>query len=142
MSAILLVGSTAADGPVGTSHVAPLRLGIFYGYPSLVNGANGRTEIAGAAFEPYDVLVLGDGLEFDDVDASRQPRGAGLEEHVRTKAIIQLLRRGPRRTAVYGYVDLGNSQRLPMPELRCFTEPILGNCPVLGDAMSAAIHRA
>src|SRR3989442_822200 len=55
MSAIVLVGSTAA-APVRTSRVAPLRLAIFYGYPSQVNGANGKLEIAAAAFEPYDMF--------------------------------------------------------------------------------------
>jgi hypothetical protein len=118
MSAIVLAGASLTDGSPSTkTRLAPLRLGIFYGYPSYVNGANGRPEVAAAAFEPYDVLVLGDGLEFDDVDASRQPKGAGREEHQRTRKIIELVHRHPRRTAVYGYVDLGNSQRLPMSEL-------------------------
>jgi hypothetical protein len=60
--------------------------------------------VAASAFRPYDLVVFGDGLELNDA------------EHDRTAAIIQLLKEGPRRTAVYGYVDLGKTQNLSIPE--------------------------
>src|SRR5438552_3608566 len=42
---------------------APRRLAIYYGYPSLVQGARGDLERAVATFSDYDVIVFGDGLE-------------------------------------------------------------------------------
>jgi hypothetical protein len=56
-SALLLVARPSA-GP------APQRLAIYYGYPSLMNGARGDLGAVMAQLAPYDD-VLGDGLEFD-----------------------------------------------------------------------------
>ena len=89
---------------------APLRLAIYYGYPSLINGANGNLERAVAVFSDYDIVVLGDGLEFDP---ARPGQAAGHADHAFTKRIIQQLGLTPRRSQVYGYVDLGGTQHLP-----------------------------
>ena len=61
--------------PATTSTLA--RLAIYYGYPSLVNGANGDLEKAARVFSAYDVVVLGDGLEFPDQQSGRYPPGEG-----------------------------------------------------------------
>jgi len=88
-----------------------MRLGIFYGYPSLVNGAGGSMTRAVAAFSAYDILVFGDGLEFD------APRAgcAGAAEHRFAKDLIGRL--APRRISVFGYVDLGRTQGLSAAQL-------------------------
>lgn len=99
------------------NRLLPARLAIYYGYPSLVNGSGGDIKAAAAIFADYDVVVFGDGLEFNDVNPTRHPPGPGPTEHQNTRRIIDLLRQSTPRTAVYGYVDLGNSQSLSMTEL-------------------------
>jgi hypothetical protein len=96
----------------------PQRLAIYYGIPSLVNGVSGDVARASAVFAEYDVVVFGDGLEFDDVVPTRKPAGAGPVEYSRTKAIVARLAASPRRTAVFGYVDLGRSQQLSIEEIK------------------------
>lgn len=91
-----------------------MRLGIYYGYPSLVNGAAGRLERAAAVFGDYDVVVLGDGLEFGKQAAGGH---AEHEEHAFTVQLLQELAHGQHRPEVYGYVDLGRTEQLKAPEL-------------------------
>jgi hypothetical protein len=97
--------------------LSPRRLAIYYGIPSLVNGAQGDTARAAAVFGEYDVVVFGDGLEFPDIVPGRTPAGAGPAERARTGAIIRLLSRATRKPIVYGYIDLGNSQNLSQREI-------------------------
>jgi hypothetical protein len=108
LSAVLLLGGVARSQP----SAAPQRLAIYYGYPSLVNGANGDLARAVAVFSEYDVIVLGDGLEVDGAG-----RGAGPAEHAFAVRLIEHLRDSPRRSEVYGYVDLGRTQQLPLDEI-------------------------
>jgi hypothetical protein len=96
----------------------PKRLAIYYGIPSLVNGAAGDTGRATAAFAEYDLVVFGDGLEFEDVVPARKPAGAGPLEYARTKTIVARLTTSPRKTAVFGYIDLGRSQQLAIDEIK------------------------
>jgi hypothetical protein len=96
----------------------PRRLTIYYGVPSLVNGAAGDIARAVEVFAEYDIAVFGDGLEFDDVQPRRTPAGAGPVEHERTRAMIARLAGMPRRTAVFGYVKLGRPQQLSLQEIR------------------------
>ncbi|MEW6733646.1 MAG: hypothetical protein AB1489_20120 [Acidobacteriota bacterium] len=98
--------------------VLPARLAIYYGYPSLINGAQGDINAAVRVLADYDVVVLGDGLEFTNVKATRRPPGSGHTENLNVRRIIRLLRRSTRRTAVYGYIDLGNTQKLSLAELQ------------------------
>src|SRR5437762_11576869 len=58
----------------------PARLAIYYGYPSLANGANGDVEKAASVFSAYDVVSLGDGLELPDRESGRHPPGDRSEE--------------------------------------------------------------
>ncbi|MFY9226836.1 MAG: hypothetical protein WAQ98_29440 [Blastocatellia bacterium] len=95
----------------------PPRLAIYYGFPSLVNGAKGDLTIATNVFASYDIVVFGDGLEFKDVVLGRKPQGAGLAEHENTRQIISRLSQAEKQTRVYGYVDLGNSQNLSLAEI-------------------------
>ena len=109
LSSVLLAASALRPLP-GAS---PQRIAIYYGYPSLVNGAGGDLARAVSVFSDYDVIVLGDGLEFDTVD----PHTAGPQEHQFTRLLIRNLRLTPRRPFVYGYVDLGSTQRLSLDEI-------------------------
>lgn len=116
-----LVSIAAPMGSIEAAPEAPLApasLAVYYGYPSLVNGAAGNVERAAAVFGQYDVVVFGDGLEFADVDPRRRPVGAGPDEHRRTRAIIERLRASAPAMQIYGYVDLGNSQQLSADELQ------------------------
>jgi hypothetical protein len=113
---IMLLGGLALPGAASLPMPcpSPLRLAVYYGYPSLVNGAQGDFEVAVAVFSNYDVIVLGDGLEFD---ATRSGQGAGPSEHTFAERLVQRLRRMPRDPEVYGYVDLGRTQQLPLSEI-------------------------
>jgi hypothetical protein len=97
--------------------LSPRRLAIYYGIPSLVNGAQGDIARAAAVFGEYDVIVFGDGLEFPDVVPERKPAGAGPAERQKTAAILRLLSAAARKPIVYGYIDLGSSQNLPQREI-------------------------
>ncbi|PYR88904.1 MAG: hypothetical protein DMF84_26570 [Acidobacteria bacterium] len=98
--------------------VEPRRLAIYYGIPSLVNGAAGDLARAAAVFADYEFIVLGDGLEFDDVVASRRPAGVGAVEYRRTAALIAKLAATRRKPIVFGYIDLGRTEQLTLDEIR------------------------
>ncbi len=106
VSTLLLAG--AAPG-----RPAPLRLAIYYGYPSLVNGAAGDLAVALSQMARYDVLVLGDGLEF----ATDEGGHAGHEEYVFTTRLVRQLSRTPRQPSIFGYIDLGRTQGLPAADI-------------------------
>ncbi len=94
---------------------APARLAIYYGIPSLVNGAGGDVSRAAAVFGAYDVVVFGDGLQYASKPGRRQ--WAGAEAHARTREIIQRLAATRPATQVFGYVPLGDTARLTSEEL-------------------------
>lgn len=73
----------------------PDRLGIYYGYPSAVNGSTTNAEAA-AVFGQFDVIVLGAGI-----NESTHP------DHSNTTAIIA--DSAMTGTEVFGYVDIGVS---------------------------------
>ena len=74
----------------------PLRLAIYYGWPSFVNNSQGDIDLAIQHFSQFDIVVFGDGLEhFSHPD------------HKNTATIIRrLVNQGVQ---VYGYVDMGVS---------------------------------
>jgi hypothetical protein len=82
------------------------RLAIYYGYPSLVNDSRGDVEKAAGVFSAYDVVVLGDGLEFPDKQAGRYPEG-DPGEHQKVQQMIAAVRRRNPSTRFFGYVCLG-----------------------------------
>jgi hypothetical protein len=96
----------------------PARLAIYYGYPSQVNGARGDVEKAASVFSAYDVVVLGDGVEFADLQPGRRPEGVGAQEHNHAAQIIRILKDRHPATRVFGYVCLGDSQALSNRELK------------------------
>ena len=98
--------------PAATVATAAARLAIYYGYPSLVNGANGDVEKAARVFSAYDVVILGDGLEFPDKQSGRYPPG-DPDEHQKTLRIIAAVRDRSPGTRFYGYICLGEA---PSPE--------------------------
>lgn len=116
--ALMMTSLGEARSLKDASRLTPDRLAIFYGYPSLINGASGNIERAVAAFADYDTIVIGDGLEFPDVNPRRRPAGPGGVEHRRTRLIIEGLRARSRAVQIYGYIDLGNSQQLAIEEIK------------------------
>ncbi len=90
----------------------PARLAIYYGYPSLVNGSRGDVEKAAGVFADYDVVVLGDGLEFTDKQSERYPEGDPAEHQKALQIIAAVQKRSPG-TRFYGYVCLGE---IPWPK--------------------------
>jgi hypothetical protein len=100
-SSLLLAGSSVRAA------ATPARLAIYYGYPSLVNGANGDVQKAVSVFSAYDVVVWGDGIEFPDKESRRYPAG-DPEEHQRAARILAAVRERSPGTRFYGYVCLGD----------------------------------
>jgi hypothetical protein len=97
------------------ANAAPSRLAVFYGFPSLVEGAAGDVRRAVEVFAGYDVIVFGDGLE---LAADAQKVDAGLRaERERIGPLIRALHATPRQPVVYGYIDLGSSQQLSLAEI-------------------------
>ena len=107
LTAMTLAGSSLFFTPgIVPDATAVARLAIYYGYPSLVNGANGDVEKAARVFSSYDVVILGDGLEFPDKQFARYPTGEPEEREKALKIIAAVRNRGAR-TRFYGYVCLG-----------------------------------
>jgi hypothetical protein len=101
--------AVALDLATGSAAAAPLqRLAIYYGYPSLVEGAAGDVARAVHTFAEYDAIVFGDGLEL-----GRDAADAGLRaEYAALSAMVPRLHASARRPMLWGYVDLGRSQQL------------------------------
>lgn len=105
----------AADGEVedyrvtvraARASLAPDRLLVYYGYPSLINGANGDIDTAAAAFGTYGLVVLGDGLEVPSHPDSNN-----------TNLIMQ--NTAVSKTRFFGYVDVGvSTQNLSAVEIQ------------------------
>ena len=81
----------------------PQPIAIYYGYPSLVNGAKGDLDKAARAFDAYSILVIGDRLEFPD--------------HPDHSNVVHLLPK-LHNSKVFGYVCIGSTQKLSMEEVR------------------------
>lgn len=105
VSSVAVGSASRVEGPA-----PPARLAIYYGIPSLVNGAGGDVAQAARVFGEYDVIVFGDGLQYDEP----RPAGpsAGPLEHGRTGALIRLLAERNPAVQLFGYVPLGDTQRL------------------------------
>jgi hypothetical protein len=117
---LALIGSAAGSSPqleATLEKKTVRRLAIYYGYPSLINGAGGDVSRATEAFSPYDVIVLGDGLQFGDRPTGRPQAGPGRDEHERAVEIVARLRETARSREIYGYVGLGNTQHLALAEI-------------------------
>lgn len=82
-------------------------LGIYYGYPSLVNGSNGDVAKAAAVFKPFDVIVFGDTIEHST-----------HSDHAKTQQIISMLK--PNGNKIFGYVPIGTNgaDRLSMAQIK------------------------
>ena len=88
----------------------PEKLAIYYGWPSLVNDADGDVNVAAADFANFDIVVLGDGLEHP-----------AHGDHDKTEQIIsQLVVSG---TEVYGYIDMGvTTQNLSLATAQAYVD--------------------
>jgi hypothetical protein len=96
----------------------PPRAAFFYGYPSLVNGAQGDIARAAKVFSSYDIIVLGDGVEFPTMVKNRQPVGVGRIEYDRSKQIIASVLNQKTQAEFFGYVCLGDSQALSLASIK------------------------
>lgn len=89
--------------------VAPGSLLVYYGFPSLINGAAGDLDAAAAELARHDFVVLGAGLE-------RPAAEGGSDDHEETVAIVD--RPALSGTLVFGYVPLGVlTGNLPQDEI-------------------------
>jgi len=92
-----LIGLTSFISSAGASEVISpqQRLAIYYGWPSVVNGAGGNVTTATNTFAQFDIIVFGAGLE-------ETTHG----DHANTVAVINNLNAlGGKK--VFGYVNLG-----------------------------------
>jgi hypothetical protein len=96
----------------------PPRAAFFYGYPSLVNGVNGDIQLAARVFSAYDIIVLGDGVEFPTMVNSRRPIGVGIVEYGRSKQIIAAILKQKPKAEIFGYVCLGDTQALSIASMK------------------------
>lgn len=101
----------------------PERLAIYYGYPSLVNGSKGDVEKSADVFSKYDVVILGDGIEFPDRASGRSTPG-DPEEHQKALRIIAAVRNRNPRTHFFGYVCLGEIRSPEREEMSLAPEQI------------------
>lgn len=79
----------------------PKKLLIYYGYPSLINGAAGNLVTASNTFRQYEYVVLGAGLE-----------ASSHGDHANTSTIINNIK---SQVKVFGYVWLGRHLSNPTP---------------------------
>lgn len=100
MWSVVVVALTVAHTPVAgqgqparKTPAAPKSLLVYYGWPSVVNGANNNLRAASAEFARYDFVVLGGGLQ--------DPKHP---DHLPTKTLI----RGTKGPQFFGYIPLGN----------------------------------
>jgi hypothetical protein len=94
------------------SNLKVVNLAIYYGYPSLVNGANGDVTKAVEVFKPFDVIVFGDQIE-------HSTHG----DHTKTKDIIAKLK--PNGNKVFGYIPFGttgSADSLTMAQVKQYTD--------------------
>jgi hypothetical protein len=99
----IFAGVVSAQSPL-----FPKKLAIYYGFPSLVNGAAGDLNAATDVFNDYDLVVFGDGLQ----DSSHP-------DHANTTTIISNLQTAPNATTVYGYIPIGvTTGNLPIAEIQ------------------------
>lgn len=84
--------------------IPPLKLAIYYGYPSAVNGSGGDVNLAAAVFKDYDIVIFGAGLE-----------DSGHPDHANTTAIINHI--DMVNTEVYGYIDATGSVSLSQTKI-------------------------
>jgi uncharacterized protein with GYD domain len=96
---------------VAAAAATPKRLAIYYGYPSLVEGAGGSVSHAVSIFGRYDVIVFGGHL-----DVGTASRDLEIEEPLAVQ-IIRRLHLRPQQPVIFGYVDLGRSQQLADAEI-------------------------
>ncbi|WP_217594651.1 hypothetical protein [Cohnella sp. GbtcB17] len=108
--ASMLLGALAPAAAAADPIVPLPKLGVYYGWPSLVNGAAGNLTTAANTFSQFDVLVFGDGIEH-----------ATHGDNANTKTIMATLKANGKK--VFGYVDLGvSTQNLSIATLQTYVD--------------------
>ncbi len=110
-----VLGITMADTASQAAPRTPARLAIYYGIPSLVNGAGGDIGGAAEVLGAYHIVVLGDGLQYEAAPAGG--RSAGPIEHRRTREVMRHLAQNYPAVQVFGYLPLGDTQALSIATL-------------------------
>lgn len=109
--AVMLLGSLLATSSSAVPYPSPLppgNIAIYYGFPSLINGSAGDLNAAAAVLNDYDVVVLGDGLQFPQFTGAMGQISTPTcdqnshDDHDNTVTII-----GALDSAVYGYIAIG-----------------------------------
>lgn len=100
-----------APAAAAADPISPLpRLGVYYGWPSLVNGAAGNLTTAANTFNQFDILVFGDGIEH-----------TSHGDNANTKTIMTTLKTNGKK--VFGYVDLGvSTQNLSIATMKTYVD--------------------
>lgn len=102
---VLAVTASAAEPTGALPH-----LGIYYGWPSAVNGAGGNVTTATNTFKQFDVIVFADGIEH-----------ATHGDHANTATIMTNLKNAGKK--VFGYVDLGvSTQNLSIATMKTYVD--------------------
>jgi hypothetical protein len=100
-----VTGTVAIHVSSSAPDIRPADLLIYYGWPSVINGA-ATLDAAAAEFGRYDHVVLGDGLQ-----------GADHADRAATIAILN--HPATANTVFYGYIDLGvTTQNLSLNEIQ------------------------
>ncbi|MCC3374302.1 hypothetical protein [Cohnella sp. REN36] len=91
--------------------ISPLpHLAIYYGWPSLVNGAAGNLTTATNTFNSFDLIVFGDGIEHPSHG-----------DNANAKTIMTSLKANGKK--VFGYVDLGvSTQNLSIETMKSYVD--------------------
>ena len=113
--------------PPAYADITPKKLAIYYGMPSQVNDALADLDVAVNVFKDYDLVVLGDSLEFPQYiegAVSQIPDYVCTQnshrDHNFTQQLIKRLRPPTGATQVYGYVSIGGENTAR----RCNNPPV------------------
>jgi hypothetical protein len=86
--------------------VRPGKLLVYYGFPSLVNGAK-DLEAAAGMFAQYEYVIFGGGIEIDKTEGTDRKH----DDHENTMTIIQKIATMSSVTKVFGYIPLGTKDK-------------------------------
>jgi uncharacterized repeat protein (TIGR01451 family) len=106
---VFFILSVIVETVFAQSPLLPDKLAIYYGFPSLINGAEGDPLAATEQFRLYDLVVFGDGLQLPDCnEVADGMQGVNCHlDHTNTVAIINQLKTPPNDTSIYGYIPIG-----------------------------------
>ena len=109
LDGLVILGQTSIITTASTSVLTvtvPKRIAFYYGWPSLVQSANGNLNAATSTFSQFDLIVFGDGIA-----------SVSHGDHANTQTIIGSL--NVIGKLAYGYIDLGvTTQNLSVAQMQ------------------------